>query len=125
MDYWEQFKKLDRVKGEKIVDFSKKQLKISNLEGVPLNNYILTFEDTESIDPTKRIKIFICASNLGFVLNEPGKNSQDKEFSDLKGKRLLMYYNWHFDTTFRPIQVLDLIFEENLWISVGYFQSLK
>ncbi len=122
---WDSFKKLDRVKGEKIVDFTKTPLELSCLEGEPLKNYILTFEDTESIDPNKTIQVSICASHLKLLLNNPGKASKNSSFNDLNGKRLLMYYSWHFDTTFRPIQVLDLMFEDDLMISIGYFQRLK
>ncbi|HEX7466997.1 MAG TPA: hypothetical protein VF324_00230 [Methanobacterium sp.] len=112
---------LEKARGEKLINLEKKEHKKSKDDGKPLEQIILTFEDTDSLNTEEIYRVSIKASSINIVEHSGKDNNLIKavEAVNLVGKRFLEYLAWHSDNETGPILELTLAFEDHYSIEVS------
>jgi len=109
----------EKLKGEKLVG-----CKITEI-GEDNNQTIMTFENTEKIDPEETIQIIITGGAIYASQHMDKESSRDAEIGEVIGKRLLGYMDWHIDTKNVPILQLELGFEDKFVVHLAGYKTIK
>jgi len=112
---------LEKARGEKLIDLTKKKDKKSGNDIKPLEQIILKFEDTDKLNEEDTYKVSIKA--LSITIGEwQGKDNnifKKTKKGNLIGKRFLEYLAWNNDNEIGPILELTLAFEGGYSIQVS------
>jgi hypothetical protein len=114
--HWPIFEKL---KGEKLIGYEITE------NGEDDNQTIMTFEDSEKLDPEDTIQIIVTGGAIYVSQHMDKESSRDAEIGEVIGKRLLGYMDWHVDTMNVPILQLELGFEDRFVVHLAGYKTIR
>jgi hypothetical protein len=111
---------LEKTRGEKLIDLEKTEDKKSKGEK-PLEQIILTFEDTDHLNTEETYQVSIKAGSINIVKHSDKEDNlfEAVEPKNLVGKKFLEYLAWHSDNEMGPILELTLAFEDHYSIEIS------